>query len=89
VATELDELYRKLGASLAETDVKRVDGVWSLASDSKWITTGVDKPGKTGGTCSGSLSPDGRSVTGLIHGHERVLLTRICSGGVQGEVKWV
>jgi hypothetical protein len=78
-----------LGAGGSECDVKLgSDGIWSYVTGATWKTSNGDEGG-TGGTCSCSLSPDGKSVTGLTHGHKICELTRIRSGGVSGELNWV
>jgi MYXO-CTERM domain-containing protein len=78
-----------LGAGGSECDVKLGgDGVWSYVTGATWKTSDGDEGG-TGGTCSCSLSPDAKSVTGLEHGHKTCQLTRIRSGGVEGELTWV
>jgi len=78
-----------LGTGGSETDVKLAsDGVWSYANGTIWKTS-AGQNGDTGGSCSPSLSPDGRSVTGLLHGHKSCLLTRVRSGGTQGQLDWV
>ena len=78
-----------LGTGGSECDVKQgSDGVWSYVTGATWKTSTGDEGG-TGGTCSCSLSPDGKSVTGLEHGHKTCQLTQIRSGGTSGELNWV
>lgn len=78
-----------LGTGGSECDVKLgSDGVWSYVTGATWKTSDGNQ-GSTGGTCSCSLSPDGRSVTGLTHGHKLCALTRIRPGGIEGELNWV
>lgn len=86
--TKLPELKR-LGTARRETDVKLgEDGVWSYVSDETWKTSDGGS-GHIGGNCSASLSPNGRSVTGLQGDHKRCRLTAIRQGGVDGWLKWV
>ena len=78
-----------LGTGGSECDVKLcADGVWSYVSGRDWRTSD-GRRGRTGGTCSSSLSPDGRSVTGLHSGHKRCDLTSIRTGGTSGRLRWV
>ncbi|MBW1809037.1 MAG: hypothetical protein JRJ87_12655 [Deltaproteobacteria bacterium] len=78
-----------LGAGGSECDVKQAsDGVWSYVTGATWKTS-TGGEGGTGGSCSCSLSPDAKSVTGLEHGHKTCQLTQIRSGGVSGELNWV
>ena len=87
VRTELPELKR-LGTAQRETDVKLgKDGVWSYVSAETWKTSD-GASGHIGGNCSASLSPDGRSVTGLQGDHQRCRLTAIRPGGVGGWLQW-
>ncbi len=87
VRTELPQLKR-LGTARRETDVKLgKDGVWSYVSDETWKTSDGSS-GHIGGNCSASLSPDGRSVTGLQGDHRRCRLTAIRPGGVDGWLQW-
>ncbi len=79
----------RLGRGGRECDVKLCeDGVWSYACGTSWRTSD-GRRGKTGGNCSPSLSPDGRSVTGLRPGHKECRLTRIRPGGLSGRLRWV
>ena len=78
-----------LGAGGSECDVKLgSDGVWSYVTGATWKTSD-SREGSTGGSCSCSLSPDGRSVTGLTHGHKLCELTQVRPGGVSGQLTWV
>ncbi len=86
-AREVPELTR-MGRGGKECDVKLgEDGVWSYTVLREWATSD-GKKGKTGGRCSTSLSPDGKSVTGLQSGHRVCKLTRIRSGGHTGQLRW-
>lgn len=76
----------KLGKVEFEGDVKLCgDGVWSWVSGDRWKTSD-GKSGSSPGHCSRSLSPDGRSVTGLEHDHNACTLKRIRSGGVDTRI---
>lgn len=78
----------KLGRGAHECDVKlREDGVWALVKRGRWADS-TGKRGEAPGACSYSLSPDGRSVTGLHRGHKRCTLTPIAEGGAEGELRW-
>ncbi len=73
-----------LGLGGTEIDVKyRGSNQWSYVTGTTWKTS-EGASGSTGGHCSPSLSPDGRSVTGLQDGHDACNLTQIISGGVSG-----
>jgi len=86
--SEVPELTA-LGTGGAETDVKLgTDGVWSFVDGTTWKTSD-GHTGATGGNCSCSLSPDGKSTTGLQDGHKICKLTQVRSGGVSGELSWV
>ena len=78
-----------LGTGGTECDVKMgSDGVWSYVTGTTWKTSDGGEGG-TGGSCSCSLSPDGKSVTGLEHDHKVCSLTQIRTGGVSGQLNWV
>ncbi len=79
----------KFGRGGAECDVKLgADGVWSYVVGGSWQTSD-GRGGKASGHCSWSLSPDGRSVTGLQEGHTTCTLTAIRPGGAKGQLNWV
>jgi hypothetical protein len=85
---KLPELNR-LGTGRGETDVKLgKDGVWSYVSRTTWKTSDGGK-GHINGNCSGSLSPDGRSVTGLKGDHRRCAITPIRKGGIKDQLRWI
>lgn len=74
-----------LGTGGSEIDVKYRNGEWSYVTGTTWkISEG--KSGSTNGHCSPSLSPDGKSVTGLQDGHDVCKLTSIISGGYSGSI---
>jgi hypothetical protein len=86
--SEVPELTA-LGTGGSETDVKLgADGVWSYVDGTTWKTSDGSS-GATGGNCSCSLSPDGKSTTGLQDGHKICKLTQVRSGGVSGQLEWV
>ena len=86
--SEVPELT-DLGTGGSETDVKLgADGVWSYVDGTTWKTSD-GRSGATGGNCSCSLSPDGKSTTGLQDGHKICKLTQVRSGGVSGQLEWV
>jgi len=70
-----------------EGDVKLCDdGVWVVLKGEKIEMSngqGAERPGH----CSGSLSPDGKSVTGLHNGHDRCELKSFRSGGPSGNLQ--
>jgi hypothetical protein len=77
-----------LGLGGRECDVRRTaDGVWAYVSGSEWRTSDGTR-GRTGGQCSGSFSPDGRRVTGLLPDHRRCALTPVRPGAPPGELRW-
>ena len=79
----------KLGRGGPECDVRLgADGVWSYVAGQRWRTSD-GRSGSAGGDCSSSLSPDGRSATGLGHDHRTCRLTRIRPGGLRGSLRWV
>jgi hypothetical protein len=83
--TEIPELSA-LGKVEFEGDVKLCgDGVWSWISGGTWKTSDGNT-GASPGACSRSLSPDGRSVTGLRVGHDQCDLVAIRDGGVSGSI---
>ncbi|MBD3391188.1 MAG: hypothetical protein GF410_04135 [Chitinivibrionales bacterium] len=78
--TEVPDLTA-LGLGGTEIDVKLCDdGIWSRVSGTEWQTSD-GQSGSTGGHCSSSLSPDGRSTTGLHQNHDECELRGIRSGG--------
>ena len=84
---EVPELTR-MGRVNREADVKlRADGSWALVSGTEWQTSAGGR-GKVPGTCSVSLSPDGRSVTSLHPGHTKASLTAIEKGAASGALSW-
>jgi hypothetical protein len=86
--SEVPELTA-FGTGGSETDVKLgADGVWSFVDGTTWKTSD-GRSGSTGGNCSCSLSPDGKSTTGLQDGHKICKLTQVRSGGVSGQLEWV
>ncbi len=79
----------RLGKGGREVDVRLgPDGVWSYVADGRWATSD-GRRGEAPGACSYSLSPDGRSVTGLHHDHKRCDLKRIRPNGVEATLRWV
>ncbi len=87
--SEKDEAeLTKLGTGSTEVDVKLgSDGVWSYVNGMTWKTSD-GKSGAINGHCSGSLSPDGKSATGLENGHVKCNFTQVRSGGKSGSVAW-
>ncbi|MFW5839845.1 MAG: hypothetical protein ACOCZE_04615 [Planctomycetota bacterium] len=86
--TEHVEQLTKLGRVERECDVKlRADGSWALVSGRNWKTS-TGRKGRVPGTCSVSLSPDGRSITSLHPGHKKASLTAIEKGGYEGALRW-
>lgn len=80
---ELTELDNDLGF---ESDVGLcADGVWSVVDGGSWKTSDGGS-GSSPGHCSRSLSPDGKSITGLEHGHNTCTLQSIRSGGHGGAI---
>jgi hypothetical protein len=78
----------RLGGGGTECDVKRrSNGVWVKCTRSGWRSGDGRKGGIPGG-CSGSLSPDGRSVTGLSRDHKTCALEAIAKGGRRGKVSY-
>ncbi|UCE59165.1 MAG: hypothetical protein JSU63_17190 [Phycisphaerales bacterium] len=84
---EVPELTR-LGTGGYECDVRLgEDGVWSYVANQAWKTS--DGGGGTlPGTCSVSLSPDGRSATSLHNPHKECTITAIRPKGYQGTLWW-
>ena len=67
-----------------EGDVKLCDdGVWVVLKRNM-IKMSNGEESTRPGRCSGSLSPDGRSATGLHHGHAECELKAIRDGGYSG-----
>ena len=84
---EIPELTR-LGTGGYECDVKLgADGVWSYVAKVSWKTSDGGS-GRVPGTCSVSLSPDGRTVTSLHNPHKRCDLTAIRTGGIARTILW-
>ncbi len=84
---EIPELTA-LGTGGNECDVKLgADGVWSYVAKHTWATSD-GRRGKVAGTCSVSLSPDGKSVTSLHGDHKRCSIEAIRPGGVERTVRW-
>jgi len=85
--TEIPELTA-LGQGGPECDIRQAeDGVWSYVDDETWRTSDGHR-GRVVGTCSVSLSPDGRSVTSLHRGHRVLSIEAIRPGGVARKVHW-
>ena len=77
-----------LGTGGYECDVKLgADGVWSYVAKVTWKTSD-GQSGKVPGTCSVSLSPDGRTVTSLHNPHKRCDLTAIRPRGIESVLMW-
>jgi 2-polyprenyl-6-methoxyphenol hydroxylase-like FAD-dependent oxidoreductase len=84
---EIPELTA-LGTGGNECDVKLgADGVWSYVAKRAWATSD-GRRGKIAGTCSVSLSPDGKSITSLHSGHKKCSIEAIRPGGVERTVRW-
>lgn len=85
---EVIEELNKIAHAGRETDVKLCDdGVWSYVAGRIWRTSDGGK-GQLPGTCSASLSPDGKSVGGLQPGHREFKYVAIREGGKAGKLKW-
>ena len=70
-----------------EGDVKLCDdGVWVVLKGEK-IEMSNGETAERPGHCSGSLSPDGKSVTGLHDKHNRCELKSFRSGGLSGNLQ--
>lgn len=77
-----------LGPGGPEIDVRLGDdGVWSYVEDETWRTSDGNR-GRVKGTCSVSISPDGRSVISLYRGHKVAPIQPIRPGGVDRELRW-
>lgn len=77
-----------LGTGGYECDVRRgEDRVYSYVAKVRWKTSD-GRSGKVPGTCSVSLSPDGRSVTSLHNPHKKCSVTAIRRGGVERTLWW-
>ena len=64
-------------------------GTLALAEgDTLGSPTDLGHRGRMAGTCSVSLSPDGRSVTSLHRGHQVLSIEAIRPGGVERKVHW-
>ena len=86
-STEIPELTA-LGTGGPECDVRQAaDGIWSYVDDETWRTSDGHR-GRVAGTCSVSLSPDGKSVTSLHRGHQVLSIEAIRPGGVARKVQW-
>jgi hypothetical protein len=84
---EVPELTR-LGTGGYECDVRLSDdGIWSYVAGRSWKTSD-GKSGVLPGTCSVSLSLDGRSATSLHNPHKECTITAIRSGGYSGTLWW-
>ena len=84
---EIPELSA-LGTGGYECDVRQAeDGVWSYVADEVWRTSD-GRRGRVAGTCSVSLSPDGRSVTSLHDDHKTAAIQAIRPGGVERTLHW-
>ena len=84
---EIPELTA-LGTGGNECDVRLGgDGVWSYVAKRTWETSD-GRRGKVAGTCSVSLSPDGRSVTSLHGDHKKFSIEAIRPGGVDRTGRW-
>ena len=84
---EIPELTA-LGRGGPECDIRQAaDGVWSYVDDETWRTSD-GHTGRVAGTCSVSLSPDGRSVTSLHRGHQVLSIEAIRPGGLARKVHW-
>lgn len=84
---EIPELTA-LGTGGYECDVRQADdGVWSYVADEVWRTSD-GRRGRVAGTCSVSLSPDGRSVTSLHDDHRTAAIQAIRPGGVERTLRW-
>ena len=84
---EIPELTA-LGTGGYECDVRQADdGVWSYVADEAWRTSD-GRRGRVAGTCSVSLSPDGRSVTSLHDDHRTAAIQAIRPGGVERTLRW-
>ena len=69
-----------------EGDVKRCsDGVWVVINRNN-IKMSNGSTATRPGACSGSLSPDGRSATGLERGHDKCTLRGFRDGGYSGSI---
>lgn len=82
----------RLGTGGSEIDVKyRGSDNWSYVTGTTWKyvngASGSIQTGSTGGHCSCSLSPDGKSATGLHDGHDECSLTQMMSGGTSGALR--
>ncbi len=78
----------ELGTGGYECDVRFAkDGVWSYVADHGWKTS-EGRSGRVPGTCSVSLSVDGRTVTSLHNPHKKCDLTAIRPGGMTRVLWW-
>lgn len=85
--SEIPELTA-LGTGGYESDVRQAeDGVWSYVADEVWRTSD-GRSGRVAGTCSVSLSPDGRSVTSLHDDHRTAFVQAIRAGGAERTLRW-
>lgn len=77
-----------LGTGGYECDVRLGDdGVWSYVANEEWATSD-GKRGRVAGSCSVSLSPDGRSVTSLHDDHKTCSIEAIRPGGEDRALTW-
>lgn len=85
--TEIPELTA-LGLGGYECDVKLGDdGIWSYVAKETWRTSD-GRRGRVAGSCSVSLSPDGRSVTSLHRDHTTASIQAIRPGGTERTLRW-
>lgn len=86
-SSEIPALNR-LGLGGYECDVRQGrDGVWSYVARRSWKTSD-GKGGDLPGTCSVSISPDGRSATSLHNPHKKCSITPIRPGGLSATLSW-
>ena len=86
-AVELPGLTR-LGTGGYECDVRLGrDGIWSYVAKRSWKTSD-GRDGTLPGTCSVSLSVDGRTATSLHNPHKDAPLTAIRPGGLDANLRW-
>ena len=84
---EIPELTA-LGLGGYECDVKLGgDDIWSYVAKETWKTSD-GKQGRVAGSCSVSLSPDGRSVTSLHGDHMTASVQAIRPGGTERTLRW-
>ncbi len=77
-----------LGLGGYECDVRQsADGIWSWVANRTWRTS-EGKSGTLPGTCSVSLSLDGKTATSLHDRHKEATLTAIRPGGINATLWW-